>query len=184
MECTIYRTYVRLLPVLLDDYSIEVQLMLRFSNFILNASQSDNSHRLYINVRQFGLFQWYTSCWKYACACAQVLNTDCLININNTHVKNRIVHRILHVCIIMFYQKMLNIRQVTLRSYVMYEMVHIRVMYYLAQTLSHSLVCYVVHEVYICFLCWYTTQFSQEWARRKVVVKHSIKNLCWYAHYL
>ena len=49
-----YGTHGSLLPVLFDDYSIEVQLMLIFSNFILKASKSDNS---YINVRQSGLFQ-------------------------------------------------------------------------------------------------------------------------------
>ena len=84
-----YRTHGRLLPVLLDDYSIEVQFMLRFSNFILKASQSDNSHiSMCANLAYFS----DTPVAGNMRVLAQVLNTDSVINIKIKHVKNRIVH--------------------------------------------------------------------------------------------
>ena len=114
--------------------------MLRFSNFILKASQSDNPHiSMCANLAYFS----DTPVAGNMRVLSQILNTDSVINIKIKHVKK----------IIMFYQKMLNIRQVILKNYVIYEMVHIRVIYYLTQTLSQSLIFYVVHEVYICFLC-------------------------------
>ena len=73
-----YRTHGRLLPVLLDDYSIEVQFMLRFSNFILKASQSDNSHlSMCANLAYFS----DTPVAGNMRVLAQVLNTDSVINI-------------------------------------------------------------------------------------------------------
>ena len=63
--------------------------MLRFSNFIVKASQSDNSHiSMCANLAYFS----DTPVAENMRVLGQVLNTDCPINIKDKHVKNRIVH--------------------------------------------------------------------------------------------
>ncbi len=84
-----YKTHCRLLPVLLDDYSIDIQLMLRFSEFILKAYQSENS---LISLCTRLTYYSNTPVANNYRTLGHLLNTNFIFNYQYNNMKLRIVN--------------------------------------------------------------------------------------------